>query len=129
MARKKGKTKTEQAVTDYRHEEARRLHIPPAGLAAQGKIREKPKIQYAYNPHLPPILRFDRTGKTDGLPELLEIAAPGPSVSMKPRCLQKLSRFMSRGWSGLASRRKKPLRLIPWPSTSMSGFSTARSMH
>ena len=26
---------------------ARRLHIPPAGLAGQGKIREKPKIQYA----------------------------------------------------------------------------------
>ena len=74
MARKKGKTKTEQSVTDYRHEEAKRLHIPPAGLAAQGKIREKPKIQYAYNPHLPPILRFDRTGKADGLPELLEIA-------------------------------------------------------
>lgn len=78
MARKKGKTKTEQAVTDYRHEEAKRLHIPPAGLAAQGKIREKPKIQCAYNPHLPPILRFDRTGRADGLPELLETARTRP---------------------------------------------------
>jgi adenine-specific DNA-methyltransferase len=51
---------------------------PPAGLAAQGKIREKPKIQYAYNPHLPPILRFDKTGKTDGLPELLASARTRP---------------------------------------------------
>lgn len=47
-----------QAVIDYRHEDAKRKNIPPSGLAAQGKIREKPKIQYAYNPHLPPILRF-----------------------------------------------------------------------
>ena len=73
-ARKKRDTKAEQVVTDYHHEEARRLNIPLAGLAAQGKIREKPKIRYAYNPHLPPVLRFDRTGKADGLPELLETA-------------------------------------------------------
>jgi adenine-specific DNA-methyltransferase len=78
MARKKGKAHTEQSVTDYRHEEAKRLHIPPAGLAAQGKIREKPKVQYAYNPHLPPVLRFDRSGKADGLPELLETARTRP---------------------------------------------------
>jgi adenine-specific DNA-methyltransferase len=55
VARKKGKKAVaEQAVIDYRHEDAKRKNIPPAGLAAQGKIREKPKIQYAYNPHLPP---------------------------------------------------------------------------
>ena len=79
MARKRGKKAVpEQAVIDYRHEDAKRKNIPPAGLAAQGKIREKPKIQYAYNPHLPPILRFDRTGKTDGLPELLETARTRP---------------------------------------------------
>jgi adenine-specific DNA-methyltransferase len=78
MARKRGKAKTEQSVTDYRHEEAKRLHIPPAGLAAQGKIREKPKIHYAYNPHLPPVLRFDRSGKADGLPELLATARNRP---------------------------------------------------
>ena len=74
MARKKGKSSSEQTVLDYRHEDAKRKNIPPAGLAAQGKIREKPKIQYAYNPHLPPILRFFKTGKTDGLPELMETA-------------------------------------------------------
>jgi adenine-specific DNA-methyltransferase len=72
------KTSPEQAVIDYRHEDAKRKNIPPAGLAAQGKIKEKPKIQHAYNPHLPPILRFDKTGKTDGLPELLETARSRP---------------------------------------------------
>ena len=78
MARKKGKSSPDQTVMDYRHEDAKRKNIPPAGLAAQGKIKEKPKIQYAYNPHLPPILRFDKTGKTDGLPELLETARTRP---------------------------------------------------
>jgi adenine-specific DNA-methyltransferase len=78
MARKKGKSSPDQTVMDYRHEDAKRKNIPPAGLAAQGKIREKPKIQYAYNPHLPPILRFDKTGKTDDLPELLETARTRP---------------------------------------------------
>jgi adenine-specific DNA-methyltransferase len=72
------KAAPEQTVIDYRHEDAKRKNIPPAGLAAQGKIREKPKIQYAYNPHLPPILRFDKTGKTDALPELLETARSRP---------------------------------------------------
>jgi len=48
-------------VTDYRHQ-ARGKHIPPAGLAAQGEIKEAPKLEFAYNPHLPPVLRFDPTG-------------------------------------------------------------------
>jgi len=78
MARKKGNTGSEQKVVDYRYDDEKRKNIPPAGLAAQGKIREKPKIRYAYNPHLPPILRFDKTGKTDGLPELIETARTRP---------------------------------------------------
>ena len=78
MGKKKAnKNSPEQAVLDYRYDEKRK-NIPPAGLAAQGKIKEKPTIQYAYNPHLPPILRFDKTGKTDGLPELLATARTRP---------------------------------------------------
>jgi hypothetical protein len=55
VARNKGKKPVpEQAVIDYRHEDAKRKNIPPAGLAAQGKIREKPKIQYEDdNPYSP----------------------------------------------------------------------------
>ena len=45
-------------VTDYRHADKRK-HIPPAGLAAQGKVQEVAKTRYAYDPHLPPVLRFD----------------------------------------------------------------------
>jgi len=33
-----------------------------------------PKIEFAYSPRLPPVLRFDSTGASDELPELLEQA-------------------------------------------------------
>jgi len=60
-------------VTDYRHA-TKRKNNPPAGLAASGEIKEAPKLHFAYNPHLPPKLRSDPTGKADALPELLHDA-------------------------------------------------------
>ena len=75
MARKKRPSnKPEAEVKDYRHEEATRKNNPPAGIASHAKIRETPKREYAYNPHLPPELRFDESGDADRLPELLEKA-------------------------------------------------------
>ena len=66
-------------VQDYRHDDATRRNNPPAGIASHGGLREKPKQEYAYNPHLPPVLRFDETGAADKLPELLEKAKNGLS--------------------------------------------------
>ena len=60
----------DDAVKTYRYDETRK-NIPPAGLAAQGKIEERPKVRYSYDPHLPPILRFDNTGQEDAIPTLL----------------------------------------------------------
>ena len=61
MARRKYKA-TEQEVTDYRHD-ATRKNLPPAAIAAQGKVQEVPKTRYAYDPHLPVM-------KSLGVPEL-----------------------------------------------------------
>ena len=58
-------------VDAYRHESAKRKNNPPAKIAAEGTVPVIPKAEYAYNPHLPPVLRFDPTGQTDKLPELL----------------------------------------------------------
>ena len=54
---------------------AKRKNIPPAGLEAQGVVRETPTVRYDYNPHLPPALRSapDATDE-DRLPELLAVA-------------------------------------------------------
>ena len=74
---KKRKARNEPAdnnVTDYRHKNVTRLNIPPARLAARGKITKEKKIKYAYNPHLAPNLRFDATAKSDRIGELIEKA-------------------------------------------------------
>ena len=73
MARNK-RTAQQKEVQDYRHDNATRRNNPPAGIAAQGKIEETPKQKYAYNPHLPPILRSDPDGDVDELHELLQKA-------------------------------------------------------
>jgi adenine-specific DNA-methyltransferase len=61
-------------VVDYRHKNVTRLNIPPAGLEARGEIAREKRIQYAYNPHLAPALRFDGTGEADEIAELIEAA-------------------------------------------------------
>ncbi len=71
--RAKSSQSAKAPVADYRHA-AKRKNLPPAGLAASGEIKETPKLQFAYNPHLPPRLRADPTGKADALPELLREA-------------------------------------------------------
>jgi adenine-specific DNA-methyltransferase len=76
MPRKPAKSKGDE-VLDYRYD-AKRKNIPPAGLAARGKILAEAKVRYSYNPHLAPTLRFDATGKADGLPELLKEALQRP---------------------------------------------------
>lgn len=61
------------SVKEYRHS-AKRKNNPPVGLTALETVQEAPRIRYAYDPHLPPELRYDGTGAADKLPELLAIA-------------------------------------------------------
>jgi adenine-specific DNA-methyltransferase len=78
-------------VADFRYD-ASRTNIPPAGLAAQGRVRETPKVAYAYDPHLPPVLRFDEGGESDTLPELLEEARRRPLTADEARLLSEALR-------------------------------------
>ena len=71
------KPKTPPDIQDYRHDDATRRNNPPAGIASHARLREQPKQEYAYNPHLPPILRFDDSAAADQIPELLEKAKTG----------------------------------------------------
>jgi len=73
MAGKKSNKNSAPGVADYRHK-AKRKNNPPAGIAAQGSVREVGKIRYAYNPHRPPVLRSDTSGLTDSLQEILAAA-------------------------------------------------------
>ena len=105
MPRPKRKDNPQTPATAYRHQ-AKRKHIPPAGLAAQGEIKETPKLQFAYNPHLPPVLRFDPTGKADQLPELLREATRRPLSPEEARLLAEALRNHE-PWLEWAGKREK----------------------
>jgi len=87
MARKKKQEAGEEQVVDLRFPEAKRKNIPPAGLEARGKVIREKQLAYAYNPHLPPVLRFDPTGAADKLPELLEEAGKRPLTAEEQQLL------------------------------------------
>ena len=113
MPRKK-RTTQQKEVQDYRHDTATRKNNPPAGIAAQGKIRETPKQEYAYNPHLPPNLRSDPNGDADKLPDLLQIAQQRPlSTPMKRKPSLTHSDTTVHGSNGPANRRPNRSPSIP----------------
>lgn len=61
-------------VAAYTHSSQTRKNIPPAGLAAQGRVREVPRHAWSYDPHLPPTLVSDATGAEDETLALLDAA-------------------------------------------------------
>ena len=94
MARKRNTpsdAESGDSVLDYRFD-AKRKNIPPAGFAAQARIAKVPKSKFEYNPHLPPVLRFDETGASDKLPELLEKATREPLTEEEARVLAEALR-------------------------------------
>jgi adenine-specific DNA-methyltransferase len=105
MARRKATKQTDTAVVDYRYD-ARRANIPPAGLAAQGVVRESPRLQFAYDPHLPPILRFDPIGKADALSELLQAARTRPLLAEEVQTLAEALHHRE-PWLEWAGKREK----------------------
>ena len=95
----------QETITDYRHE-ATRKNIPPAALAAQGRVREAPRQRYYYDPHLPPALRFDGTGESDRLPELLEDTTQRKLTGEEARTLADALRNRE-PWLEWAGKREK----------------------
>ncbi|HXE53226.1 MAG TPA: site-specific DNA-methyltransferase, partial [Tepidisphaeraceae bacterium] len=62
-------------VETYRYRTARRKNNPPAAMASAAPVPPIARAKYEYNPHLPPVLRFDQTGSADVLETRLSPAA------------------------------------------------------
>ncbi|HEX8877605.1 MAG TPA: site-specific DNA-methyltransferase [Phycisphaerales bacterium] len=117
MAKKSGKTSSKGKspaagsdglpMGDIRHPSAKRRNIPPAKIAAEGTVPVIPKAQYAYNPHLPPVLRFDQHGKPDALQELLAKARRSPLTDDEARTLAEALRIQE-PWLEWTGKREKP---------------------
>lgn len=95
----------DESVADYRFD-AKRTNIPPAGLAAQGKIESPRRIRYEYDPHRPPVLRFDGAGTADQLPELLAIARQRPLTEEEAQLLAR-ALTNQQPWLEWAGKREK----------------------
>jgi adenine-specific DNA-methyltransferase len=96
-----------EVLADYRHDEAKRKNNPPAKIAAEGAVPPMPKIEYAYSPRLPPVLRFDPTGAPDKLPELLEQARMRSLTEDELRLVAEALR-KEEPWLEWAGKREQP---------------------
>ncbi len=87
---------------------AKRKNIPPAGIEAQGRIQETPRLRYEYNPHLPPVLRSATDApESDKLPELLAIARKRALTDDEARTLADALR-RHEPWLEWSGKREKP---------------------
>lgn len=93
-------------ATDLRHA-ATRKNNPPAKMAAEGIVPTIPKQRYEYNPHLPPVLRFDQKGGPDALPPLLAKARKEKLTDDEVRLLAEALRAQDPWleWSGKRERK------------------------
>ena len=97
----------EDTVKTIRHP-GKRKNIPPAGLEAQGRVEETPKVRYAYNPHLPPVLRFaDDPAAADRLPALLQTARERALSDDEARLLADALR-RHEPWLEWSGKRERP---------------------
>ena len=94
-------------IGDIRHPAAKRKNNPPAKIAAEGTVPVIAKAEYAYNPHLPPVLRFDQRGGPDALPALLAEAGKRPLTPDEQRLLAEALR-KNEPWLEWTGKREKP---------------------
>lgn len=100
-------------VDDYRYDEHSRKHIPEAGPdGSPHRIKDgRAKHRYAYDPHLPPVLRFDGTGRADQLcaelDALLQKATEAPLTEEEAALLAD-ALCQRQPWLEWATKREAP---------------------
>jgi adenine-specific DNA-methyltransferase len=89
---KSKKASDERPVVNFQHPDDNRANIPTAAMAGQASVPKMEKKKYYYNPHLPPVLRFDPTGEADLIPALLEKARREPITAEEHQVLAEALR-------------------------------------
>ena len=69
------------AVESYKHASAKRKNLPTAKIAGEGVIPRVAKAEHSYSAHLAPELRFDISGRSDRVEEIVEKAVSGQQLS------------------------------------------------
>ena len=98
MAKKK-KTTNKVSVENFKHDSAKRKNIPTAKMAGEGKIPHMEKVNYGYSAHLSPELRFDTSGQSDRVIQIVEKATSGKKLtSEETAILRELAANASQPW-------------------------------
>ena len=94
-------------TADYRHS-AKRTNIPSATMASEGDIPKTKRVKYAYSPHLDPVLRFDPTGNSDKVKELVEKVARKESLTaVEIEVLRGIAEHWSKPWLEWANKQEE----------------------
>ena len=109
MAKKKKSVSSDglPPTADYRHA-AKRTNIPSATMASEGDIPKTKRVKYAYSPHLDPVLRFDPTGNSDKVKELVEKVARKESLTaVEIEVLRGIAEHWSKPWLEWANKQEE----------------------
>jgi len=94
-------------TADYRHS-AKRTNIPSATMESEGVIPKTKRVKYAYSPHLDPVLRFDPTGNSDKVKELVEKVARKESLTaVEIEVLRGIAEHWSKPWLEWANKQEE----------------------
>jgi adenine-specific DNA-methyltransferase len=98
-------------ITVHQYSDSTRKNLPPAGLAVADKSVVGEKQRFAYDPHLPPILRFDESGATDELTAAAEaLLAKARTEPLSAEEVAQLSAALRarQPWLEWAGKREQP---------------------
>ena len=118
--------RTEDVALDFRHQHARRLNNPTGGNSTEGKVETTERRAYAFDPHRPPSLRYDDTGRadviTDRMARLLVKAQAKPTAegsgSLTAAEAAELADALRQAqpWLEWAGKREQPVFMVDAPA-------------
>jgi len=121
----------EDVVQDYRHDHARRPNNPTGGNAAEGKIEPASMRIYSFDPHRPPTLRFDGTGRADRLTDrMAELIAASQGRRLDAAEAAELASALRQGqpWLEWAEKIEEPAFIIDTPAIHIHERISTRAM-
>lgn len=106
MPPRKKKTEDATPVRTHQHADHQRPVIPDAGVTS-GEMPKAKRSNYAYNPHLDPVLRFDPKGLADRVLSIVGKVEQGISINdEEKRILRSVARAYEKPWLEWAGKRE-----------------------
>ncbi len=121
---------TGDPALDFRHHHAKRPNNPTGGNSAEGKVDPTPRIRYHHDPHRPPTLLFDPTGKADELTEpLAKLMAEAQQRPLTAEEVATLTEALhAKPWLEWAGKREQPSFVVDAPAIHLHERVSSRAL-